>query len=110
METGTFSIFIKWNDEPIHGSPFETWVVNPAKLKLLGVNEKLLHKNDQAKYTFLNVELNKQKTLVFDTHEVGPGFLNVDIMSERYEKIPFKKTIHNHLQKILFTPFYEGPL
>ena len=35
METGEFMVGIRWNGEPIWGSPFRACVVDPAKVRLL---------------------------------------------------------------------------
>ncbi len=108
METGILRIFIKWNDQPIHGSPFKARVINPAKVQLLGINNIQHSANSCLKNIYMNVKLNEQKTLVFDTHEAGPGCLNVQILSDKYETIPFKKIIHNNLQKIYFSLSHDG--
>ncbi len=108
METGLLRIFIKWNDQPIHGSPFKSRVVNPAKVHLLGINNHHHSIDSSLQNLYTSVKLNEQKTLVFDTHEAGPGCLNVRILSDKYETIPFKKIVHNNLQKIYFSTFCDG--
>ena len=68
METGLFSIFIRWNDKEIMGSPFKTRVVNPAKIKLL---DRIRH-GPQHNLLF-DAALNEEKKFTFDTKDAGPG-------------------------------------
>lgn len=67
MATGLFKIFIKWNDEQIHGSPFETRVVNPSKIKLLESYK------ENSKYKILTAHKNYEKIISLETKDAGPG-------------------------------------
>lgn len=104
MEVGVFMIYIKWNELPIYGSPFKARVVNPAKVHLLSST------SSHAKA--IPVHVGEENALVFDTMGAGPGVLNVQVVSNKYERLPVRQVVRS--QKIngqlvcYFRPTYEG--
>lgn len=124
MATGLFKIFIKWNDEQIYGSPFETRVINPSRIRLLESYR------ENSKYKILTANANQEKIISLETKEAGPGELqsliikslkqrlklfcfklgelSAVITSNKYERIPFKRIVQESCEKISFIPPYEG--
>lgn len=68
VEVGLFKIYVQWNSRDIAGSPFLSYVVNPDKVKIIGGWQSILDS-----YNILNLRLNEERVINFDTNEAGPG-------------------------------------
>ncbi|CAF0722259.1 unnamed protein product [Brachionus calyciflorus] len=100
-DVGTYKIIIKFNEEEIPSSPYYARVINPKKVKIL---DDFLNPFEP-----LNLGLNEEKCLCFDTSESGNGDIKVDIISPDNQIIPHRKFYPStDLHKISFYPPYEG--
>lgn len=107
MEIGEFKIVINYNDAQIPSSPFLAQIVNLDKVKMLGERDLFFSAFNNK---ILELELEQERVLCFDTSEAGVGDISVDILAPNNEKLPYKKvTIGNKsIFKIFFTPVFEG--
>jgi filamin len=103
VEVGLFKIYVKWNNRDIPGSPFVSYVVNPDRIRVVGGWQSVLDSNN-----ILNLKLEEEKMISFDTSEAGPGTLNAVIISPNGNKLPLRLLNQGSLYTLTFTPVYEG--
>ena len=103
VEVGLFKIYVQWNGRDISGSPFLSYVVNPDKVKIIGGWQSVLDSNNT-----LNLRLNEERLINFDTSEAGPGTLSATIMAPNGTKLPFRLNNQEKIYSLSFTSFYEG--
>lgn len=117
MDVGEFKIVINYNDQQIDSSPFRAQIVNLDKVKMLvssvgGECQRDLLFFSSYSHKILDLELEQERVLCFDTSEAGFGDLNVDIIAPNNEKLAYRKTKSESkgLFKVHFTPVYPGSI
>ena len=119
MDVGEFKIVINYNDQQIESSPFRAQIVSLERVKMRESysSSSQSRGEDSGSHFFslvnnkiLDLELEQERVLCFDTTEAGLGDLNVDILAPNNDKFPYRKIVVDPkgIFKIAFTPVYTG--